>query len=84
MIRVSSTVEPQHKSLELHENYKANYNRSEIIHKSNFEKIKLQLQNKIFKTRNTEGENELGYLTERLQKLEIQNLQKSEVFNPTL
>ena len=47
-------------------------------------KIKLQLQNQIFKTRNTEGENELCDLTERLHELEIQNLQKSEVFNPTL
>ena len=49
------------------------------LRKSNF-----NCKTKESKIQNTERENELYDLTERLHELEIQNLQKTEVFNPTL
>ena len=55
-----------------------------IIHKSNLRKSNFNCKTKESKIQNTERGNELCDLTERLHGLEIQNLQKSEVFNRTL
>ena len=50
-----------------------------ILRKSNF-----NCKTKELKIQNTERGNELYDLTERLHELKIQNLQKTEVFNPNL